>query len=63
MAETFARFRGHAAQRNGTRNPEIVSREALEILCSLRSQDNAWIPGSDPLALLGPGNARVGFAA
>jgi hypothetical protein len=58
-----ARFRGHAAQRNGTRNPAIVMREALRMRCSLRSQDNVWIPGSDPLALLGPGNARRVFAS
>ncbi len=53
-----ARFRGHAAHRNGARKPAIVLREARQILCSLRSRHNVWIPGSDPLALLRPGNAR-----
>ncbi len=44
-------------QRNGIRNPDDVLREA-RMMRSLRSPHNGWIPGSDPLALLGPGNVR-----
>ncbi len=57
MGSRPSRFSGAMQrQRNGIRNPDIVLREA-RMMCSLRSQNNLWIPGSDPLALLGSGNA------
>ena len=49
-------------QRSGIRNPDSVLREA-RMMRSLRSQNNCWVPGSNPLTLLGPGNARAGFHA
>ncbi len=47
-------------QRNGVRNPDNMLREA-RLMRSLRSQNNGWVPGSDPLALLGPGTRRRVF--
>jgi hypothetical protein len=58
MGKTTSRFSG-AMQRqwNGIRKPDHMLREA-RIMRSLHSQDDGWIPGSDPLALLGPGNTQ-----